>query len=323
MRIRLLPHALLAASLLATGCSNAEALAPLLVGVAAVLLEDGQGASATPGARSGDRRDGVPEPPDDPAAVAYTPRWTEADEPGEPALEALVVAYTNEARAAEGLPPLETRKALHVAARQHSREMMAQGYFAHESPVAAHRSASDRARLAGYWAGAAENIYDFYDEATPDETARALVDGWMKSPGHRKNILADNLHLGVGVFHKGERLMATQVFGKQALDVERLTVASEPGGVRVRAVARLEPGARFRGCTVRVGDRVVSAAPLRLTPGETFRFSALVPRGGAHALILNMIDPADEGRLLWPTPLVTVDTEQPLETAVTPRASVE
>jgi hypothetical protein len=238
-------------------------------------------------------------------------------------LEALVVQFTNEARADEGLPALEPRNALHVAARQHSREMLEQGYYAHESPVAAHRSPSQRVRLAGYWAGAAENIYDFRDRASAEATARGLVEGWMKSPGHRKNILADNLHLGVGVFHQGERLMATQMFGKQALDIERLTVAAEPEGVRVRAMARLEQGSRFRSCTVRVGERVVSAAPISLSPGETFRFSALVPRGGAHALALNMIDPADEGRLLWPTPLVTVDTDQPLDQAISPRASID
>ncbi|MEB3223790.1 MAG: CAP domain-containing protein [Candidatus Sericytochromatia bacterium] len=315
---------LLAASLLVTGCREAAALAPVLVGVVEVLADEGR--SENPGGPAGNRReDPTPatEPPDDPAGVPYVPRWTEAEEPGEPALEALVVRYTNEARATEGLPPLAPRPALHVAARQHSREMLALDYFAHEAPVAAHRTPSQRVRLAGYWAGAAENIYDFRDKATPEETARALVDGWMKSPGHRRNILAENLHLGVGVHHRGNRLMATQVFGKQALDVSRLTLAKEPEGVRVRVVARAEPGARFRSCTVRVNERVVSASPIPFAPGETFRFSALVPSGGSHALILNMIDPADGGRLLWPTPLVTIDTAQPLEQAVTPRAEVE
>jgi uncharacterized protein YkwD len=311
--------------MLVTSCSNPEAIAPLLVGIAEVLTDDAQGPTVR--GPVSDRPDAprpkATEPPDDPAAVRYIPRWTEADEPGEPELEALVVRFTNEARAEEGLAALEPRLALHVAARQHSREMLQQGYYAHESPVAAHRSPSQRVRLAGYWAGAAENIYDFRDRATAEATARGLVEGWMKSPGHRKNILADNLHLGVGVFHQGDRLMATQMFGKQALDVERLTVAAEPDGLRVRAVARLELGSRFRSCTVRVGDRVVSEAPIGLSPGATFRFSVLVPRGGAHALALNMIDPADAGRLLWPTPLVTIDTDQPLDQAITPRATLD
>jgi uncharacterized protein YkwD len=43
--------------------------------------------------------------------------------------------------------------------------------------------------------------------------ARLIVDGWMTSPGHRRNILDANYTLlGVGVAAKDKMCYATQVF---------------------------------------------------------------------------------------------------------------
>jgi hypothetical protein len=52
---------------------------------------------------------------------------------------------------------------------------------------------------------------------TTSELARALVDGWKKSPGHRKNMLdRDVEEIGVGVARskKTGRYDAVQVFGR-------------------------------------------------------------------------------------------------------------
>ena len=44
--------------------------------------------------------------------------------------------------------------------------------------------------------------------------ARARVDGWMKSPGHRANIMnRDYRYIGVGVARSGGDVYATQNFG--------------------------------------------------------------------------------------------------------------
>jgi uncharacterized protein YkwD len=47
----------------------------------------------------------------------------------------------------------------------------------------------------------------------PEEFARMAVEGWMKSPGHRENILNPRYDLsGIGVAMVGDRAFATQVF---------------------------------------------------------------------------------------------------------------
>ena len=43
--------------------------------------------------------------------------------------------------------------------------------------------------------------------------AQMIMDGWMNSPGHRKNILSPGYtHLGVGVITNNQEIKATQVF---------------------------------------------------------------------------------------------------------------
>jgi hypothetical protein len=46
-----------------------------------------------------------------------------------------------------------------------------------------------------------------------EELARDVVEGWMNSPGHRRNILSCTYsHLGVGLYQSKERVFATQCF---------------------------------------------------------------------------------------------------------------
>ena len=63
------------------------------------------------------------------------------------------------------------------------------------------------------FSAAAENIY--YDDYSNRSASRA-VDGWMNSPGHRKNILTpDFTHIGVGVHRENGRNYAVQLFIKR------------------------------------------------------------------------------------------------------------
>jgi uncharacterized protein YkwD len=64
--------------------------------------------------------------------------------------------------------------------------------------------------------GVGENICmggkNDYDDA--ETAARRIVDGFMVSPGHRKNILEPAYtHLGVGVSLKDKEYYVTQCFG--------------------------------------------------------------------------------------------------------------
>ena len=124
-----------------------------------------------------------------------------------------IVRYTNRARAANNLPKLERYLAIQSAAQGHSRWMARTKSFTHAGQWGT--SAANRVKAAGYGGGyVGENIYRYPSRRDRKRLAKALVDGWMKSPGHRKNILnRDYKHLGVGVASAGRNIYATQNFG--------------------------------------------------------------------------------------------------------------
>ena len=132
------------------------------------------------------------------------------DEPpsGLPAWHDEVVALTNARRAEHRLPPLTVEPRLRAAAQAHNDDMVARGFFAHDSPEGA--SVADRVRATGYpYAVVAENL------AAGQQTPAEVVQGWMDSPGHRANLLhPDVRQIGVGFTAGGSYGTTwTQVFG--------------------------------------------------------------------------------------------------------------
>jgi uncharacterized protein YkwD len=99
-----------------------------------------------------------------------------------------VLREMNQIRVAHHLTPLSLSPNLSAAALQHSREMLADGYFAHNSANGTPfwqriRSFYPEPRK-GYWS-VAENLY-----WTPGRaTAAGGLKSWMTSPAHRQNIL--------------------------------------------------------------------------------------------------------------------------------------
>ncbi|WBQ04193.1 CAP domain-containing protein [Kribbella sp. CA-293567] len=106
--------------------------------------------------------------------------------------EAQVLQLTNNERAKNGCGALRTNSALTKAADLHATDMVVRHYFDHTSLDG--RSPFARMKAAGFKGGAmAENIAVGY------KSAAAVVDGWMKSEGHRKNILnCDYTMIGIG-----------------------------------------------------------------------------------------------------------------------------
>jgi uncharacterized protein YkwD len=106
----------------------------------------------------------------------------------------------NRERAARGLRPLRVDPRLSSAARSHSDDMVAQRYFAHDSPSGV--SFTTRIERTGWmrsrrsWT-VGENIGEGSGAlASP----RALVSAWMHSSDHRASILAPEFRLiGIGV----------------------------------------------------------------------------------------------------------------------------
>jgi uncharacterized protein YkwD/uncharacterized membrane protein required for colicin V production len=110
--------------------------------------------------------------------------------------EARMLKLLNDERAHAGLKPLTTDPALVQAARLHSRDMLAQGYFAHVNNEG--KSPADRARAAGVrFMATGENL-----ALAP--TVELAHRGLMESPGHRANILgAQWSRVGIGVADAG------------------------------------------------------------------------------------------------------------------------
>jgi uncharacterized protein YkwD len=133
-------------------------------------------------------------------------------------LEDRAFAAINHEREAQGLRPLVRAADLAAIARAHSRDMLARGYFDHRSP----EGADLRVRFARSgihrWQHIAENIA--YNLGYQDPVTVA-VEGWMHSPGHRRNILDKRLvESGIGVARDAAgRTYFTQVFAAREQSV--------------------------------------------------------------------------------------------------------
>lgn len=108
------------------------------------------------------------------------------------ALAAEVVRLTNIERRKRGLPALAANPSLMKSAQAHADFMAGHDCFAHLCPK--ELPLDRRVSAAGYlYRGVAENI------SAGSATPAAVVNGWMKSPGHRANILNPAMReIGIG-----------------------------------------------------------------------------------------------------------------------------
>jgi uncharacterized protein YkwD len=133
-----------------------------------------------------------------------------------------VLQQLNQIREAHHLAPLALSRNLTAAARQHSDDMLAKGYFAHNSSNGEQfwqriEAFYPEAR-SGYWS-VGENLYWTPGPATAPGSMKA----WMASPPHRANILSPAWRqIGVstvtsddatGVFGNGGATVITTDFG--------------------------------------------------------------------------------------------------------------
>ncbi|MFD7237879.1 CAP domain-containing protein [Streptomyces syringium] len=118
-----------------------------------------------------------------------------------------VVEMVNAERARAGCSPVTVNAKLQAAAQGHSDDMAARDYYDHTTPEG--KSPGDRMTAAGYrWSTYGENIFK-----SPKD-ARTAMDGWMKSQGHRDNILNCSFkEIGVGINLRANGPWWTQNFG--------------------------------------------------------------------------------------------------------------
>jgi uncharacterized protein YkwD len=125
-----------------------------------------------------------PEPAADNAGAALVPppapRVRTAKAHGD--LIAQVVQLVNAERAAAGIAALTVDDRLAAAAAGHAADQASRNHLAHDGSDGS--TVADRVGASGFrWRALGENVAAGYRDAS------SVVNGWMNSPGHRKNIL--------------------------------------------------------------------------------------------------------------------------------------
>lgn len=133
------------------------------------------------------------------------------------ALEAGFLELVNEARRAEGLPPVQARPGLRAAARFHSLDMAYNVFFGHEGPDGRDGperiAALDRTALVDFSAENVATVSKSTGRMDPDFALKRLHRNLMDSPGHRANILHPKAtHVAFGVVRTRGGVWVTQVF---------------------------------------------------------------------------------------------------------------
>lgn len=140
---------------------------------------------------------GCKVPRDVPAATAQPSQDLEHEILSSGSVESAVIARTNAERKAAGLRPLAESQQLNEAARRHAANMARRGELSHDLGG---QTAADRVKAAGFaYRAVGENIA--WNQPNP----KAAVDDWMKSNGHRRNLLGEQFtHIGVGMATNGK-----------------------------------------------------------------------------------------------------------------------
>jgi len=160
-------------------------------------------------------------------AAAAPPAY--ARQPGLDEAQRAIVDRSNAFRRAQGLAPLAPNAALDAAAAEFAAFMSRTGRYSHEADG---REPAQRAEAHGYaWCLVAENIAYVMSSAgiAPAELPGRFMQGWIDSPGHRRNLLAaDATEIGVGIAGsaRGDRFYAVQMFGRPAALRTRFELAN-------------------------------------------------------------------------------------------------
>ncbi|MGW1776144.1 sigma-70 family RNA polymerase sigma factor [Streptomyces sp. NPDC002104] len=147
-----------------------------------------------------------PTPTPKPSPKSTPPKKPATAPPGGSTV-AQVISLVNSERAKAGCGPLKEDAQLRTAAQGHSDDMARRDFFSHTNPDGA--DPGKRTTAAGYrWSTYGENI------AMGQRTAAQVMDSWMKSQGHRENILNCSFKdIGVGLHQGAGGPWWTQNFG--------------------------------------------------------------------------------------------------------------
>ena len=121
-------------------------------------------------------------------AIAVLTNCGRSDEPVESGVDELLAAHNRE-REIEHVAPLKLSRTLCKSAAVHARDMAEHQMLDHKGSDGS--TVADRVKRQGYaFVRVGENI------AKGQKSVEKVMDTWMKSPGHRANILADYTEMG-------------------------------------------------------------------------------------------------------------------------------
>jgi len=152
--------------------------------------------------------------------------WQSSDWLVSTVLPAVVVDLTNDERVDLAAVPLQRNVLLDQAAQQKAQHMAKNEYFAHFAPDGT--TPWSFFKSSGYvYAHAGENLAIHFTDSTE------VVEAWMQSPAHRKNIVDPKYtEIGVGTakgtFDGYDTVYVVQLFGTPAVPSVPTTVVSTP-----------------------------------------------------------------------------------------------
>ncbi len=160
--------------------------------------------------------------------MAGGPLFAQDGSPDAGQVAEIAVRLSNEFRAAERRQEVVPNARLLAAARYFAGHMAKTGKFSHEADGA---TPAARARQHGYdYCIVLENIAYRYSSAgfATRELAQGFVEGWKKSPGHRRNMLEPDVTETAVAVARGKpgHYYAVQMFGRPASDSIKFSVAN-------------------------------------------------------------------------------------------------
>lgn len=202
-----------------------------------------------------------------------------AEDPRLAAFREFALQMVNASRAKHELPPLTAEGKLTAAAQSHAADMLKRSYFAHDSPEG--KNVGNRFEAAGgsAWRLTAENIAKCQGCKPPITEAdlRMLQEGWMKSPGHRENILRHGLtDFGFGLAASATGgLYAVQTFSGPGVQKEaRPGAEQKPFPHQAQAKAAL--------ADVNERRKKVGRPPMELSPDLDEAAAAMAAKSGEN-----------------------------------------
>ncbi|KAA1261461.1 Cysteine-rich secretory protein family protein [Rubripirellula obstinata] len=153
-------------------------------------------------------------------------------------VESAIVAQTNSFREDNGLEPVSTDQQLIETASKFAKFMAETGKYGHRADG---RSPAGRAKASGYrYCVVRENIAYRTNtgEVTADDLTKVFMQGWIESPPHRENMLADYVtETGVAVATTdGVTYYAVQLFGRPksaAIELEVTNKSSDAKALEI------------------------------------------------------------------------------------------